>query len=121
MNEADQPFKCLKAIYISFPANGLGFRGTWAIITQHEECCDWGEDRGCGRAGKEHPACPASSGADRASEGFQVQWLSVWVSLKQILRQEFKDKQLLWERREIPGNKTGKAAKEGVLSSKLAL
>lgn len=54
-------------------------------------------------------------------EGFQGRWLSVWVSLKQVLRQEFKDKQILWERREILGKETGKAAEEGVLSSKSAL
>lgn len=111
----------LKSHLHFFPSKLSGFPWDLAIITQHEGCCDWGEDGGCGRAGKEHPACPASSGAARANEGFQVQWLSVWVSLKQILRQEFKDNQLLWERREILGNETGKAAKEGVLSSKLAL
>lgn len=54
-------------------------------------------------------------------KAFRMLWLSVWVSPKQIPRQELKDKQLLRERREILGHETGKAAKEGVLSSKLAL
>lgn len=52
--------------------------------------------------------------------------LLIWVPPKQTLRQELKDKQLIWEMKEIleargGENETGKAVKEGVLSSKLVL
>ena len=51
--------------------------------------------------------------------------LLIWVLPKQTSRQELKEKQLISEMKEIlearGGNETGKAAKEGVLASKLAL